>query len=104
MISARHRTNGSSSFAERVRRVVARIPRGKTLTYGEVARRAGNPRAFRAVGTILSKNYDPRIPCHRVVRADGTIGNYNRGAERKKELLRREGALAARATPLWTSQ
>ncbi len=80
-------------FADRVRAVVAKIPKGKTMTYAEAARAAGSPRAYRAVGTILSHNYDPRVPCHRVIRSDGTPGNYNRGKARKKILLQKEGAL-----------
>ncbi len=79
-----------STFADRVRAVVARIPKGETMTYRQVAERAGSPRAFRAVGNILNKNYDPNIPCHRVVRSDGTTGGYNRGAERKREILQEE--------------
>jgi O-6-methylguanine DNA methyltransferase len=63
------------------------------MTYGEVARLAGYPGASRAVGSMVKKNYDPDIPCHRVIRADGTPGQYNRGAEKKKILLKREGAL-----------
>ena len=81
------------TFSDKVRNVVAKIPQGKTLTYAEVARRAGNPHAYRAVGNILNKNHDLKIPCHRVVRSDGTIGGYNRGAKKKKEILRREGAI-----------
>ena len=58
------------------------------MTYGEVARKAGNPLAARAVGMIMSKNFDPKIPCHRVIRTDGKIGGYNRGGPgRKVELL-----------------
>jgi len=83
------------TFADRVRKIVAEIPRGETLSYGEVARRAGNARAARAVGNILKKNFDPAIPCHRVIRSDGKTGNYNRGAERKRELLKREGVSIA---------
>ena len=83
------------TFADRVRKIVAEIPRGETLSYGEVARRAGNVRAARAVGNILKKNFDPTIPCHRVIRSDGKTGDYNRGAERKRELLKREGASIA---------
>lgn len=83
-----------SQFVARVRIIVAKIPKGKTMTYGEVAAAAGNPRAARAVGYIMSKNYDPKIPCHRVVRADGKVGDYNRGgAARKMKLLREEGAI-----------
>ncbi len=83
------------TFADRVRKIVAEIPKGETLSYGEVARRAGNVRAARAVGNILKKNFDPAIPCHRVIRSDGKTGNYNRGAERKRELLKREGVSIA---------
>lgn len=79
-----------SDFRTRVFEIVRHIPKGKTLTYGEVARRAGNPRAARAVGAILHTNYDLAIPCHRVVKSDGTIGGYNRGVSLKKELLEKE--------------
>ena len=79
-----------STFADRVRTVVAQIPKGETMTYKQVAECAGSPRAFRAVGNVLNKNCDPNIPCHRVVRSDGTIGSYNRGTERKREMLREE--------------
>jgi len=81
-------------FRDKVFSVVRKIPKGKTLTYQEVARRAGSPKAYRAVGSILTTNFDPAIPCHRVIRTDGKIGNYNRGGARQKEkLLRQEGAL-----------
>jgi len=83
-----------SSFAERVRSVVREIPKGKTLSYMKVASIAGSPGAARAVGTVMKNNYDPTVPCHRVVRADGQVGEYNRGGERaKKRLLEREGAI-----------
>ncbi len=71
--------------------VVRKIPKGETVTYSHVARLAGSPRAARAVGNILHTNYDPAIPCHRVVRADGTPGGYNRGEARKRILLKEEG-------------
>lgn len=81
-------------FAIRVRAVVSKIPKGKTLTYGEVAKKAGKPGAARAVGYIMMMNYDEKVPCHRVVRADGKIGDYNRGgAFRKMKLLQEEGAI-----------
>lgn len=82
-----------SSFADRVRDAVRQIPRGETKSYGEVAAAIGYPGAARAVGTVMKNNYDPTVPCHRVIRADGTLGGYNRGEERKRELLREEGAL-----------
>lgn len=81
------------TFGQKVYTVVAAIPKGSVLTYKEVARRAGNPRAYRAVGNILNKNYNPKIPCHRVIRSDGETGDYNRGKEKKKELLKKEGAI-----------
>jgi len=81
------------TFTERVYQVVRRIPKGKTLTYKQVAERAGRPRAYRAVGNILNKNHDPQIPCHRVIRSDGKLGGYNRGAAQKKKILKQEGAI-----------
>lgn len=81
-----------ASFSDRVKTVVRRIPKGKTLTYKQVAAKAGKPGAARAVGIIMSHNFDPTVPCHRVVRSDGKIGNYNRGGPAKKfELLMLEG-------------
>lgn len=81
------------SFKEMVHRVVKSIPRGYVMTYGEVAYKAGSPGAARAVGTIMSKNGDINVPCHRVIRSDGKIGEYNglRGGKTKAELLRAEG-------------
>ena len=82
------------TFSEKVKDVVAKIPKGKALTYKEVAKKAGNEKAVRAVGSIMAKNYDPKVPCHRVIRTDGKIGNYNRGGEKaKRALLIKEGAL-----------
>ncbi|MEX0933112.1 MAG: MGMT family protein [Candidatus Paceibacterota bacterium] len=62
------------------------IPSGSVLTYKEVAEKAGTPRAARAVGTIMSKNTNPTIPCHRVIRSDGRLGGYNRGGEGAKRV------------------
>ncbi len=81
----------NSSFQEKVYSVVKKIPRGKVLTYKEVAEKIGNPKAYRAVGNILNKNYNPEIPCHRVIRSDGSIRGYNKGADQKIELLKKEG-------------
>ena len=81
-----------SAFAVRVYAVVAKIPKGKTMTYKAVAAKAGRPGAARAVGTIMSHNYDPKIPCHRVIRSDGKMGGYNRGGSSKKiKILQAEG-------------
>jgi methylated-DNA-[protein]-cysteine S-methyltransferase len=79
-------------FRERVHAIVSQIPPGKTMTYSEVARLSGSPGAAQAVGQVLKKNFDPMIPCHRVVRADGGIGGYNRGVDRKARLLSEEYA------------
>ena len=88
------KTPPSSEFARKVRALVSKIPKGKTMTYGQVAAKAGKPGAARAVGYIMSMNFDPKVPCHRVVRADGKVGDYNRGgAMRKMKLLEEEGAL-----------
>lgn len=81
----------SKTFTEKVYEVTKKIPKGSTLTYKEVAKLAGNPKAFRAVGTILSKNFNAEIPCHRVVRSDGGMGGYNRGGVvEKRKILERE--------------
>jgi len=81
-----------SDLFKKVFKIVSRIPKGKTLTYKEVAEKAGKPKAYRAVGNILHKNYDKKIPCHRVVRSDGKPGGYNRGEKRKLEILKKEKA------------
>lgn len=84
----------NKTFTERVYDIVAKIPKGRVMTYGEVAKKIGSPRSSRAVGTALSKNYNPKIPCHRVIRSDGALGSYNRGGiSAKKKLLTAEGAL-----------
>ena len=85
-------------FARKVLAQTARIPYGSYLTYGEVAAEAGNPRAHRAAGSALARNPIPIvIPCHRVLRSGGVIGNYGGGPEMKARLLQMEGAEGARA-------
>ena len=79
------------NFQARVYKVVKQIPRGRVLTYKQVAKRAGSPRAYRGVGNILNKNHNPQIACYRVIRSDGKIGGYNGGSARKIELLQKEG-------------
>jgi O-6-methylguanine DNA methyltransferase len=79
-------------FQQKVLRKCAEIPPGEIRPYGWIAREIGNPGAVRAVGTALGRNPIPVIiPCHRVVRTDGTIGNYAWGSEMKRELLEGEG-------------
>ncbi len=81
-------------FFRRVLRATSRVPFGEVITYGDAAKRAGNPRAFRAAGTALGSNPIPIVvPCHRVIRAGGEIGNYGGGPEMKRFLLELEGAV-----------
>ena len=82
----------SKTFTEAVKAVVAKIPSGQTMTYGAVAKAAGRPLAYRAVANVMAANYDPAVPCHRVVRSDGSLGGYNRGGPKvKRRLLKQEG-------------
>jgi methylated-DNA-[protein]-cysteine S-methyltransferase len=84
----------SHGFRRRVLRELPRIPYGETLTYSEIAARAGNPRAQRAAGSACGSNPVPLVvPCHRVVRTGGQIGNYGGGPEMKEFLLELEDAL-----------
>lgn len=80
-------------FSKKVFQIVSKIPKGTTLTYKQVAEKAGRPKAYRAVGNILNKNHNLEIPCHRVIRSDGQTGGYNRGADKKKRILKLEGAI-----------
>lgn len=77
----------NDTFTERVRDVVRSIPKGSVMTYKEVASKAGAVGAARAVGTIMANNYDSSVPCHRVIKSDGTMGGYNRGGPSKKRML-----------------
>lgn len=89
-------------FTRQVLEVVGFIPRGKVMTYSQVAKRAGSPKAYRAVGTILRANFRDTqnqlpladfkpIPCHRVIRSDGFVGEYALGIKKKETLLEKEG-------------
>lgn len=83
-----------SLFAQSVREIVEKIPKGKVLSYKEVAEKSGYPFAARAVGSVMRMNLDKAVPCHRVVRSDGRIGEYNRGGSiEKTRLLKREGII-----------
>jgi methylated-DNA-[protein]-cysteine S-methyltransferase len=87
-----HRLMGS--FAKQVLAATAKIPFGRTTTYGELAERIGHPRAARAVGSALGSNPVPVVvPCHRVLRAGGALGGYGGGLPRKELLLTLEGAI-----------
>lgn len=79
------------SFQKRVFEVVKKIPKGKVLTYKQIAERAGSPKAYRSVGNILNKNRNPKIPCHRVILSSGLVGGFAKGAKKKVRLLKDEG-------------
>lgn len=81
-------------FAEKVYAAVEKIPRGRVMSYKDIARVIGRPRAARAVGNALNKNPGmPHVPCHRVVRSDGSIGGYAKGTRKKIAFLKREGVV-----------
>lgn len=81
-----------TEFEKRVYRAVLTIPRGEVRSYAWVARHIGAPNAYRAVGNALNKNRHPKIiPCHRVIRRDGSIGGYAKGLGAKRRLLKSEG-------------
>jgi len=80
-----------SDFQKRVYRAVLGIPLGQVRSYNWVAKKIGRPNAVRAVGTALKKNpFTITIPCHRVIKSDGSLGGYSRGIKKKKHLLRLE--------------
>ncbi|MFA5155237.1 MAG: MGMT family protein [Patescibacteria group bacterium] len=81
-----------TNFQKRVYRLTALIPRGRVATYLALAKALGQPGASRAVGNALHNNpYAPQVPCHRVIRSDGTIGGFAGGAAKKIALLKKEG-------------
>ncbi len=84
--------SGLSEFAQAVLRKALQIPRGQIRPYGWIAAQIGSPKAVRAVGTALARNPVPLlIPCHRVVRTDGAIGDYALGSANKRRVLESEG-------------
>lgn len=88
-----------TAFQRRVYEAVLKIPRGQVRTYAQIARAISQPKAARAVGQALKRNrWAPRIPCHRVVASDGTLGGYSGpgGGRRKQRLLQLERRDVAR--------
>jgi len=78
-------------FQRRVWQALSKLPRGKTWSYSELARRAGNPRAVRAAASACARNpVAILVPCHRIIREDGGLGGYGGGEQRKRELLEME--------------
>jgi len=88
-----------TKFEKAVLMEVAKIPRGKVMSYKQIAQAIGRPNAYRAVGNALKKNPLPvLIPCHRVIRANGEIGGYAFGGRSKKiKLLEREGSIVQKS-------
>ena len=83
-----------TSFQLKVWGYLRKIPRGSTRTYSQVAKAIGKQSAVRAVASAIGKNpYPPMIPCHRVIRSDGSLGGYSGkgGIKTKKMLLKKEG-------------
>lgn len=90
-----------TAFQEAVWRELRKIPPGETRSYAEIAAAIGQPKAVRAVGTANGDNHVAvLIPCHRVIRSDGSLGGYAGGLERKRRLLAAEGGAAAPELPL----
>ena len=87
------RLNGTK-FQLKVWSYLRKIPRGRVKTYSQVAKAIGKPLAIRAVANAIGKNpYAPKIPCHRVIRSDGSLGGYSGkgGVKTKRFLLKKEG-------------
>lgn len=89
-----------TAFQRRVWQSLCDIPYGRVISYRELAAQVGSPRAFQAVGQANGRNPLPiLIPCHRVIAADGTLGGYSSGVERKRFLLRLEGLSIPESKP-----
>lgn len=81
-----------SEFEKAVYGAILKIPSGEVRTYGWVAKAIGRPKACRAVGNALNKNpYSPIVPCHRIIKSDGSIGGFALGLKAKERLLNKEG-------------
>ena len=81
-----------TQFHRAVISVVKTMAPGQTLSYAQVAQAAGYPGAARAVGSLMKSNTDSAVPCHRVIKSDGTPGDYNQGPAKKRARLLQEGA------------
>ena len=80
-----------TNFQKKVYKAISEIPMGEVRSYSWVAKKIGMPKAVRAVGTALKNNpFAPIVPCHRVIKSDGTLGGYSGGIKKKKELLDKE--------------
>ncbi len=82
---------GNGPFFEKCYALLRKVPKGKVTTYKALANALGT-RAYRAVGQAMNRNpYAPKVPCHRVVASDGSIGGFAHGTKRKIEMLKKEG-------------
>lgn len=85
---------GGTSFQKTVWRALLSIPFGETRSYQDIANAIGKPKAVRAVANAIGKNpFVGVIPCHRVIRSDGSLGGFRLGIEKKKEMLKEEGIM-----------
>jgi methylated-DNA-[protein]-cysteine S-methyltransferase len=99
-VSAFAAAHGCTAFEAQVLAALARVPYGQTISYRGLAAAAGRPAAQRAAGSVMARNPLPVIlPCHRVVRSDGSLGNYGGDPRWKARLLRLEGALGEQGEP-----
>ncbi len=81
----------SKTFSESCYEILKKVPKGRVTTYKELAH-ALNSKAYRAVGTAMNKNpHAPKIPCHRVVKTNGEIGQFAKGTKKKIKILKKEG-------------
>ncbi len=81
-----------TDFELKVLKKLARVPVGRVVTYGELAKAVSCPGASQAVGNAVRKNpWAPEVPCHRVVKSNGQVGGYARGTRKKIEVLKKEG-------------
>ena len=92
----------ATSFEKKVWKTLLKIPKGQVRSYGWVAKQVGVPHAVRAVGNAVNKNpFAPEVPCHRVIRSDGSLGGYAKGLKAKRALLRKEGFFDDRSNKFW---
>lgn len=85
----------TTDFQEKVYKLCSKVPKGKVTTYKEIGKKLGKGGfIYRAVGMALNKNpYAPKVPCHRVVASDGSLGGFASGLTNKKKILKKEGVL-----------
>lgn len=94
--TAKISASDGTPFQKKVWAALCKIPKGKTVSYAQLARMIGKPKAVRAVGSAVGANpFAPQVPCHRVIRSDGKLGGYSGkgGVTTKKKLLRTEGVV-----------